>query len=132
MEHKHFSIKPSRLADWQKDLENNTDPYGRRCFTYDPYGRRCFTYAADWASLMEARLCTDSSVADVANETSRQADTNGITGFMYGCAVSILAHVWEHGEELRQCHNLDTQLSDEGKRANESGGVLNPALLTIG
>ena len=50
---------------------------------------------------------------------------------MYGCAVSALGLFWEHGEELRQWHNLKTQIKDEGEKANASGGVLNPALLTI-
>lgn len=58
--------------------------------------------------------------------------TEGITGFMYGCAVSALAHFWAHGEALRRWHNLDTQIGTEGEKANESGGVLNPALLNIG
>jgi len=51
---------------------------------------------------------------------------------MYGCAVVILSKCWEHGEALRRWHNKDTQIGDEGDRANESGGVLNPALLSIG
>ena len=69
--------------------------------------------------------------SDVANECSNEADTEGITGFMYGAAVSVLASCWEHGEELRRWHNLKTQIRDEGEKANESGGVLNPALLNI-
>jgi hypothetical protein len=59
-------------------------------------------------------------------------DNDGITGFMYGCAVSILSKVWIHGEQLRRWHNLKTQLRDEGEKANQTGGVLNPALLCIG
>lgn len=51
---------------------------------------------------------------------------------MYGVAVSTLAKVWKHGEALRMWHNLTTQLRDEGEKANESGGVLNPACLSIG
>jgi hypothetical protein len=43
----------------------------------------------------------------------------------------VLASCWEHGEELRRWHNLKTQIRDEGEKANESGGVLNPALLNI-
>jgi hypothetical protein len=40
--------------------------------------------------------------------------------------------VWKHGEALRLWHNLKTQIRDEGEKANESGGVLNPACLSIG
>ena len=59
-------------------------------------------------------------------------DDDGITVYMYGCAVSVLAKAWKHGEALRRWHNKETQIGTEGDRANESGGVLNPALLTIG
>ena len=80
---------------------------------------------------MEARLAEGATIADISHETSRTADTEGITGFMYGAAVDLLARHWEHGEELRLWHNLDTQLGTEGERANASGGVLNPAILTV-
>lgn len=98
----------------------------------DPYGGRVVSYGEDWANLMEARMASGEQIADIAKATSREADTDGITGFMYGCAVQALAYFWEHGEVLRRWHNLDTQIKDEGERANKSGGVLNPALLNIG
>lgn len=107
---------------WDKGLKNNQDPYGRRCYTY----------AEHWAALMEARMSDGAKLEDIAQETSREADTDGITGFMYGCSVSILAACWEHGEALRLWHNLDTQIGTEGEKANEGTGVLNPALLNIG
>ena len=44
----------------------------------------------------------------------------------------MLAQCGVHGEALRRWHNRDTQIGTEGDKANESGGVLNPALLTIG
>lgn len=71
-------------------------------------------------------------IVDNAERCSRKADTDGITGFMYGAAVSALAHFWVYGEELRRWHNKDVQIGNEGDIANETGGVLNPALLTIG
>lgn len=99
----------------------------------DPYGSGVIRYAERWANLMEERMAeTGAPVKDIAKETSHAADTEGITGFMYGAAVSVLAGVWEHGEALRRWHNLDTQLGTEGERANETGGILNPALLNIG
>lgn len=98
----------------------------------DSYSTRCFTYAEEWADLMESRLAQGATIADCAKETSHAANTDGITGFMYGMAVSILAKAWQHGEELRRWHNLDTQIRDEGERANAEGSVLNPALIRIG
>jgi hypothetical protein len=98
----------------------------------NPYGYACCQYAAQWANLMEAAMASGQSIADCAEKTSHEADTDGITGFMYGCAVIMLAKCWVHGEELRRWHNHETQIGDEGDKANESGGVLNPALLSIG
>jgi hypothetical protein len=102
----------------------------------DDYSRACFTFAERWAALLEAEVacgeCAATAIAENAQRLCRVADTEGITGFMYGAAVSILAHCWVHGEELRQWHNLDTQIGNEGKRANKGSGVLNPALLSFG
>ena len=98
----------------------------------DPYGGAVMTYADRWARMMEARMAKGERIADIADECSRLADEEGITGFMYGAAVSTLARVWKHGEALRLWHNLKTQIRDEGEKANESGGVLNPACLSIG
>lgn len=97
----------------------------------DPYGAECFRYAESWADLMEKRLANGEKLADFAKQTSHEADTDGVTGFMYGMAVSILSMAWVHGEELRRWHNLDTQIGNEGEKANEDGGTLNPALLNI-
>lgn len=98
----------------------------------DGYGRAVFTFAERWARLMQVEIAQGARVADIADRLVSEADIEGITGFMYGCAVSALAKCWRHGEELRRWHNLKTQIRDEGVRANESGGVLNPALLNIG
>ena len=68
-------------------------------------------YAEAWADLMEEKMKDGSIVADVAKQASHDADTQGITGFMYGAAVSILSGVWEYGEDLRKWHNSDTQKS---------------------
>lgn len=98
----------------------------------DPYGSAVARYAEKWARLMEAQIALGKTVAECAEQESQLANDEGITGFMYGCAVNILANVWTHGEELRRWHNKETQLGTEGDEANETGGVLNPALLSIG
>ena len=95
----------------------------------DGYGRACFTYAERWAEMLENKI--ESSTEDVmkvivdnADKLSHEADTEGITGYMYGCAVSILSQCWKYGEYLRKWHN---------KEYNYDGdGVVNPAILTIG
>lgn len=108
-------------AKWQEWVDSNTDPYGSAIIRY----------AERWANRMEAMMSGGVALADCAKEQSHLADTEGVTGFMYGAAVSVLASCWVHGEELRRWHNLDTQIGTEGEKANASGGVLNPALLIM-
>lgn len=111
-----FAVKADMVEKLNAALAKNTDPYGRRCFTY----------AADWAALMEEQMAKGKKLEEVAETTSHKADTDGITGFMYGMAVSILRDVWEHGAALNDWHN--------GKYNVEPGtkGTVNPAIVTIG
>lgn len=118
-----MKLKPGTEKDYAEYVAKNKDPYGSAVIKY----------TERWADLMEARIANGEKIKDFAKPTSFKADKGiGITGFMYGCAVRALAHFWEHGEALRLWHNLDTQIKDEGEKANESGGVLNPAIIRLG
>jgi len=97
----------------------------------DAYSNRVVTYGEDWANLTEARINAGEQLIDVIEETSRQADTDGITGFMYNCAVQALCEFWAYGEDLRVWHNLKVQLRNEGEAANKKGTVLNSAVINI-
>lgn len=97
----------------------------------DPYGARVFSYAKDWAEGVEARLANGEQFIDVVEAESDKADTDGITGLMYGAAVSMLAKLWVHGEALRRWHNKEIQLGTEGDQANDNGGVLYPAMIHL-
>ena len=114
-------MKISNQKIYNKWVKNNTDPYGKAVVDY----------AIRWAEMMEAETDAGKRILDIAKQTSRDADTEGITGFMYGCAVQMLSSCWVHGETLRQWHNIETQFGNEGEEANKSGGVLNPALLNF-
>ena len=98
---------------WDKFVKNNPDPYGSAVIRY----------AEAWANLMESEIAAGKEIPDIARRTSHEADTEGITGFMYGCAVKILSQCWEHGEQLRRWHN--------GEYGHHGDGVVNPAILTI-
>lgn len=41
-------------------------------------------------------------ITECADRTYREEDTDGITGFMYGCACSILEQEWKYGDEFKQ------------------------------
>jgi hypothetical protein len=89
----------------------------------DPYGSCVVRYAERWANMMEQEMESGKPLIEIADATSDKADTDGITGYMYGCAVSILSEVWEHGEELRKWHNKEY--------GYEGNGTVNPAIITI-
>lgn len=93
----------------------------------DPYGHAVYTFAERWAELMEREILKSDDPAAVitaqAEALSREADTEGITGFMYGCAVSILSACWLYGEQLRVWHNA--------QYGHTGDGVVNPAIITI-
>lgn len=89
----------------------------------DGYGQAVFRYAERWADMMEDKISKGEKIKDIADRLSHEADTEGITGFMYGASVSILTQCWEHGEELRKWHNKEYDY--------EGDGVVNPAILTV-
>jgi len=97
----------------------------------DGYGLACFTYAEGWAKLMQKEFAAKNienpdinCMIAFAEKCSKQVDFMGITGFMYGAAVSILAHHWKYGEALRKWHNKEWG-------AENSEGIVNPAIFTI-
>lgn len=107
---------------WDRSKESNQDSYGGAVLDF----------AERWARLMQRNMANGWALEDCASACSDMADVDGISGFMYGCAVGLLSKTWVHGEALRRWHNRRTQVGNEGDKANESGGVLNPALLCVG
>lgn len=110
-----MKIKAGTEKEFEQFVETNSKDF---------YSLGVVNFAKRWAELMEKGIEKGEKVVDIADKTSYEADTEGITGYMYGCAVSALSHFWEHGEELRKWHN---------KEYNYDGdGVVNPAIITVG
>lgn len=102
---------PKALKKWE---DTNTDGYGAAIIEY----------AKQWGRLMQYEMAQGKNLEDIAEKASDEADTFGLTGFMYGASVNVLKSCWTHGEQLRKWHN---------KKYNHSGdGVVNPAILTKG
>lgn len=110
---KGIEIELKDAEGWKKSVEVNSDPYGKATMEF----------ADAWAKLMQAEITKGKTLIECAENTSHELGFLGITGFMYGCAVSILSECWKHGEELRKWHNKDY--------GHEGDGVVNPAILTI-
>ncbi len=84
----------------------------------DGYGKAIYEYAKKWAQMMEVQISNGKELKNIAIKMSHDADSKGITGDMYECAVKILSVTWEHGEELRKWHNLYIKMDDEGEEIN--------------
>ena len=113
-------IKEGMEAKWKECVVNNSK---------DGYSKAGIDYVIRWANLMEAyidnsRLSIDKVMSERAEQLSHDADNDGITGFQYGCAVSLLSQVWEYGEYLRVWHNVEY--------GHYGDGVVNPAVMTVG
>lgn len=117
-----MELQPGKTEEYLEHVKRNST---------DGYSLGVVGFSVRWADLMEQRMGEGKRLEEIAKETGQEADTEGITGYMYGCAVQELAYFWRHGEALRRWHNLSTQIGQEGEEANETGGVLNPALLRI-
>jgi len=111
-----MKIKSGKEETWEKAKEVNS---------HDRYSNAIISFAVRWAELMEESVNDGDTIAACAEVHCHDADTEGITGFMYGAAVSILAQLWEHGDELRKWHNGLYGMSEV------TDGVVNPALMTI-
>jgi hypothetical protein len=125
-----MKIKQGQEADYAKYVEMNSK---------DGYSKGVVDYAEAWADLMEKAIgaqtisnAIEHTIRSVAKDTSHEADTDGITGYMYGAAVSALSRFWEHGDVLRAWHNRQYVSEEKATEADKTGGVVNPAIVTIG
>ena len=103
--------------NWEQYVEVNSK---------DGYSYGVVTYAERWAKYMQHLMKKhNKNVAQIADNASHASDVEGITGFMYGCAVSVLSQCWKYGDELRRWHNK------KWGREDVVDGVVNPAVMTI-
>jgi hypothetical protein len=87
-----IQIELSDVDGWNKSREVNSDGYGKATLDYAEY----------WAKLMQLELLNGKTIAECADKTQDEISFLGITGYQYGCAVSILSQTWKYGEELRK------------------------------
>jgi len=98
----------------------------------DSYGKACVDVAREAMRLLDTPDYKEiDDVHALISVASNNAEIEGITGFMVGCVASMIATHHSRGEDFRVKWNLKYQIRDEGEQANKSGGILNPALLSI-
>jgi hypothetical protein len=96
----------------------------------DPYGKCCVDVARHVMEILDKEP-GDFDCDKLIDRADREIKAGGITGFMAGCVASMVSKSHSRGEEFRKKWNIANQVGTEGEKANKSGGVLNPALLTI-
>lgn len=110
-----FPVKATAITDWETCKLLNSD---------DPYSRAIIRYTILWVQYMEYLTKKyGMKVSEIWDRCSDLADVEGVTGFIYGAAASIISQVWEYGEEFRKCYNSKWNYS--------AAGTVNPAMLTI-
>ena len=111
---KGVKVMWSDIDAWNKSLEANAG---------SGYGLAAIEYAESWAKLMQLEIEKGKTVQECYQEVQSELDFMGITGFMYGCAVTVLASAWAYGEELRKAHN--------NEYGHDGEGTVNPAVFSI-
>ena len=98
----------------------------------DPYGKKCVDTAQRAMEILDEEPGDFDTHELICRADNESAGDGGITGFMAGAVASMISACHSRGDEFRRKWNGDNQIADEGDKANESGGVLNPALLSVG
>lgn len=106
----------------KEGMENNYQEMAKE-WKKDFMGASTLRYLERWANIMEALAEDGMNIGEAAEQSNHVADTEGITGYMYGMAVSVLTEVWEYGDDLRVWHNQHYGYEGEG--------TVNPAVLKI-
>jgi len=90
-------------------------------------------FAQEWAERMEKEIADGRKLDDIAEKTKWQtAEEVDVTGIESSVVLATLVAVWIYGEQLRKWWNIFSQLSDEGKTANNiPGAVLSACSLSI-
>lgn len=110
-------IEPEK---WERCVKINKDSYGKACVDV---ARRVMEILDEEPG--------DFDPHKIVCRADEEVKAGGITGFMAGCVANMVSSFHSRGEEFRKKWNLFHQVGTEGERANEKGGVINPALMSI-
>lgn len=91
----------------------------------DSYGFCIVCYAKKWAEFMQYLMGKNdgTTVADVAEQASKDASGGALTKLMRSYAIDLLGKVWKHGEELKKWDNKEYDYSGKDD--------VNPEMLTV-
>ena len=110
----------TKQQEWDNCVEINKDFYGKACVDVARQAMKILDEEPD-----------DFDTHKLICRADDESGAGGITGFMAGCVAQMISRCHSRGEEFRCKWNRGNQISDEGEKANKSGGILNPAILHI-
>lgn len=85
-------LKKGMEDAWKNFIKMNSE---------DPYSKATVDYMVAWAELMEQEIDKIGVLSkDQVDQLSHDADTDGITGFMYDMARRFLDDYWLYGDDL--------------------------------
>ena len=94
----------------------------------DPYGRCCVDVARKVMEIIDEENPETLDCHKLICRADDEINAGGITGFMAGCVANMVAKFHSRGEEFRKAWNKP-YLKDGQE---DKGGVVNPAIITIG
>ena len=87
-----MKVKPGQEENYEIFVKINQN---------NPYSNVALSFAVRWTDLMEPLIDKGEDMEDIMKKTIGEADTDGITGFMYNCATNILKRFWVYGDKLK-------------------------------
>jgi len=112
------------------DWKNNDDWKSWVASNEDPYGKACVDVARRVMEILDVEP-RDFDPDKLISRADKEIDAGGLTGFMAGAVACMVSRCHSRGDEFRRKWNLANQIGNEGEKANEGDGVLNPAVLLI-
>lgn len=107
-------VKPDLAEEWRGYAAKNTN---------DGYS----------GAVIEATVAGLRALADGKTPAESEKEcTAAETGFQMGCVAKGLSHFAPRGDEFRAYWNRQYMSESDAAKADASGGVVNPAILTIG
>lgn len=105
-------VKPELAEEWREYARKNTDD----------------SAAVIEGTVQALQALSEGKTPQEAEKTASAAET----GFQMGCVAKGLSHFAPRGDEFRAYWNRQYMTEEQAAKADESGGVVNPAVLTIG
>jgi len=115
-----------REKDWQEYVDKNQDPYGKGCVDI---ARKVMQLLDEEPDTPIEKGWGHFGVSGLIIRAQESIGEREVTAFMAGAVAKMVSVCHSRGEEFRKIWNLDTQIGNEGEKANLEGNVLNPGIL---